>query len=207
MRTILSRSKRSERLSAMSFLLASLLIAAAVLPLPSQADDAKGVPTSYDQVAPVLLGKMSFDEVKAKDKADKDAVMARQKKLLEERYDLAPRPDKTVTMSRGKPIPVGPAVKLPAGTTWDKLAAHVAATRFAIRGLFPKGFLPLPHPNHDVGGMVFPQAEIKLCRGWRGSISISICPSAFLPEFPPAMFLTTRPDLGDVSQGQDRDGR
>jgi cytochrome c peroxidase len=27
-------------------------------------------------------------------------------------------------------------------------------------------------------------------------------PDAFLPEFPPPIFLTTRPDLGDVSQGQ-----
>ena len=27
-------------------------------------------------------------------------------------------------------------------------------------------------------------------------------PDPFLPEFPPAIFLTTRPDLGDVSQGQ-----
>ena len=27
-------------------------------------------------------------------------------------------------------------------------------------------------------------------------------PDHFLPEFPPAIFLTTRPDLGDVSQGK-----
>src|SRR6185369_16925601 len=27
-------------------------------------------------------------------------------------------------------------------------------------------------------------------------------PDHFLPEFPPAIFLTTRPDLGDVSKGQ-----
>ena len=27
-------------------------------------------------------------------------------------------------------------------------------------------------------------------------------PEHFLPEFPPAIFLTTRPDLGDVSRGQ-----
>ena len=27
-------------------------------------------------------------------------------------------------------------------------------------------------------------------------------PEHFLPEFPPAVFLTTRPDLGDVSQGK-----
>ena len=27
-------------------------------------------------------------------------------------------------------------------------------------------------------------------------------PEHFLPEFPPAMFLTTRPDLGDVSKAR-----
>ncbi len=27
-------------------------------------------------------------------------------------------------------------------------------------GLFPKGFLPLPHPNHPEGGMVFPKMMI-----------------------------------------------
>lgn len=27
-------------------------------------------------------------------------------------------------------------------------------------------------------------------------------PEYFLPEFPPPLFLTTRPDLGDVSQGR-----
>jgi cytochrome c peroxidase len=27
-------------------------------------------------------------------------------------------------------------------------------------------------------------------------------PDHFLPEFPPPLFLTTRPDLGDVSQGK-----
>ena len=45
-------------------------------------------PSSYDQVSPVLLGQESFQKMMAKDKADKAAVMARQKKLLEERYDL-----------------------------------------------------------------------------------------------------------------------
>ena len=34
--------------------------------------------SSYDQIAPVLLGKESFQAVMAKDKADKPAVMARQ---------------------------------------------------------------------------------------------------------------------------------
>src|SRR5205814_4317996 len=74
--------------------------------------------SSYDQLAPVLLGKGSFQSVMAKDKADKPAVMARQQKMLEERYDLTPRPDKAVKMSRGKPIQDGPAAKLPQRMTW-----------------------------------------------------------------------------------------
>ena len=74
--------------------------------------------TSYDQVSPVLLGQESFDTMMRKDKADRDSVMARQKKLLEDRYDLKRQVDARVTMSRGKPIPVGPTAKLPSGMTW-----------------------------------------------------------------------------------------
>jgi cytochrome c peroxidase len=137
----------------------------------------------------------------AKDKADKDAVMARQRQLLEERYDLAVRVDPEVKMTRGKPIPVGPATKLPPGMTWEHLA-EVSPEDLRERDLFPKGFLPLPHPHHEVGGMVFPQAETKqLARLVRFDLDFDL-PEHFLPEFPPAIFLTTRPDLGDVSQGK-----
>ncbi len=178
---------------------------------PRAADQEKGkkaagvekgpLPTSYDQVSKTLLGEESFQAMMAKDKADKDTVMARQKKLLEERYDLTPRPDPKVTMTRGKPIPVGPTAKLPDGMTWDKLAA-MAPDEVRAKGLFPKGYLPLPHPKHDVGGMLFPQMEIKQqARLQRFDIDFDL-PEAFLPEFPPAIFLTTRPDLGDVSQGK-----
>jgi cytochrome c peroxidase len=165
-------------------------------------DEPKGnSPSSYDQVAPVLLGKGSFQSVMAKDKTDKPAVMARQKKLLEERYDLTPRPDKNVKMSRGKPIPVGPVAKLSQGMTWDKLA-ETPIDKIREQGLFPKGFLPLPHPKQEVGGMVFPQKEIKsLPRLERFDLDFDL-PEQFLPEFPPAMYLTSRTDLGDVSQGK-----
>ena len=43
---------------------------------------------------------MSFQAVMARDKADKESVMPRQKKLLEERYDLTSWPDEKVKMSR-----------------------------------------------------------------------------------------------------------
>src|SRR5438093_8334548 len=78
--------------------------------------------TSYDQISPVLLGQETFAAMMAKDKADKADVMARQRKLLEERYDLSVRVDPNVKMTRGKPIPVGPATKLPQGQSWDQLA-------------------------------------------------------------------------------------
>jgi cytochrome c peroxidase len=169
---------------------------------PRAADKDKAPPpNSYDQVSPVLLGQQSFQEMKAKDEAAKPAVMARQKKLLEERYDLSVRVDPKVTMSRGKPIPVGPATRLPDGVTWDQLAA-LSPEEVRDKGVLPKGFLPLPHPHHEVGGMVFPQHEIKqLARLQRFDLDFDL-PEHFLPEFPPAIFLTTRPDLGDVSQGK-----
>jgi cytochrome c peroxidase len=157
--------------------------------------------SSYDQVSPVLLGQETFEAMRDKDKAGKDAVMARQKKLLEERYDLSARTDTKVKMTRGKPIPVGPATRLPAGQTWEKLAA-LSSDEIRDKGLFPAGFLPLPHPNHPVGGMVFPQHEIKVqARLERFDLDFDL-PEHFLPEFPPAIFLTTRPDLGDVSRGE-----
>jgi cytochrome c peroxidase len=50
--------------------------------------------------------------------------------------------------------------------------------------------------------MVFPQMEIKQqARLQRFDLDFDL-PEHFLPEFPPAIFLTTRPDLGDVSQGK-----
>ena len=45
-------------------------------------DGSPPVKTSYDQIAPALVGQESFQAMMAKDKADKPAVMQRQKKLL-----------------------------------------------------------------------------------------------------------------------------
>jgi cytochrome c peroxidase len=159
------------------------------------------VSSSYDQVSPVLLGRESFAERMAKDRAAKAAVMARQRKLLEDRYDLSVRVSDRVKMSRGKPIPVGPAVKLSGGTTWESLAL-LSPDEIRTKGIFPGGFLPLPHPHHEVGGMVFTQAQIKLMpRLERFDLDFDL-PDQFLAEFPPAIYLNTRLDLGDVSQGK-----
>ncbi|HYT94087.1 MAG TPA: cytochrome B6 [Gemmataceae bacterium] len=157
--------------------------------------------TSYDQISPVILGQETFAAMMAKDKANKAAVMARQMALLKERYDLTRKVSEKVKMTRGKPIPVGPTARLPQGVTFEDLA-KMSCDEIREKGLFPKGYLPLPHPNHPAGGMVFPQHQIKqFARLERFDLDFDL-PEHFLPEFPPAIFLTTRPDLGDVSQGK-----
>jgi cytochrome c peroxidase len=140
-------------------------------------------------------------------KAAKPGIMSRQMALLNERYDLSKRVSNDVKMSRGKPIPVGPTARLAGGLTWETLGS-MSPEEIREKGVFPKGYLPLPHPNHPEGGMVFPKMMIdemvKMGDGnrlERFDLDFDL-PEQFLPEFPPAIFLTTRPDLGDVSQGK-----
>jgi cytochrome c peroxidase len=130
----------------------------------------------------------------------------RQQELLNARYDLGDRPSADVRMTRGKPIQEGVRVKLPDGVTWEDLAA-LSPEEIKARDLFPLGFMPLPHPNHTEGGMVFPKPHIEEVKRQTGrdlerfDLDFDL-PDHLLPEFPPAIFLTTRQDLGDVSQGQ-----
>ena len=91
--------------------------------------------------------------------AAKPGIMKRQMSLLEERYDLANRPASGITMSRNKPVQQGVRVKLPSGMTWDQLA-KMTPDQIKVRDAFPAGFLPLPHPNHAEGGMLFPKFDI-----------------------------------------------
>src|SRR5690606_23950996 len=67
--------------------------------------------------------------------------------------------------------------------------------------LFP--YLPLPHPLHSTGGQVFPQMMIDIHPERERFDVLHDLPEHLLPEFPPPLFLTSRPDLGDVSQGQE----
>ena len=139
-----------------------------------------------------------FAVVLKRDKEAKARVMAEHQKLLEARYDLSRRVDANVQMTRGKPIPVGPTARLK-GVTWEQLG-KMSPDEIKEKGVFP--YLPLPHIAHPVGGMVFPQAEVKaLARLERFDMDFDL-PEHFLPEFPPAMFLISRADLGDVSKGQ-----
>ena len=134
----------------------------------------------------------------------KAGIMKKQTNLLSERYDLSNRPAKAAVMDRSKPVQAGVRVKLPPGVTWSELA-NMTPEQIREKGVFPQGFLPLPHANHTEGGMVFPKFEIdELNRQEQRDLTRFDLdfdfPDHFVPEFPPAIFLTTRPDLGDVSQ-------
>ena len=151
--------------------------------------------------------EVDFATVRASDIAAKPDVMQRQRALLADRYDLSDRPATGVMMSGGrKAVQQGVRVKLPAGVTWEQLAA-MSPDEIRAKDLFPQGFLPLPHVKHETGGMVFPDFEIQeiddqeMRSLQRFDVDFDL-PDHLLPEFPPPLFLTTRPELGDVSQGQ-----
>jgi len=153
----------------------------------------------------ISVNEEEFKTVFARMSAEKPAIMKRQMALLNERYDLSDRPAVT-TMSRGKHIQDGVRVKLPSGMTWDKLA-DMTPEQIKAQDAFPAGFYPLPHPNQAEGGMVFPHFQIDEVKKQTGRDLTRFdldfdFPDQFLPEFPAPIFLTTRPDLGDVSKGQ-----
>ncbi len=138
--------------------------------------------------------------------AEKPKFATRQQALLAQRYDLADRPASGVRMSRGKAVQDGVRVKLPAGISWEKLAT-LSPEQIKEQQLWPAGFLPLPHPHHEAGGMIFPKFLIDETKKQtdrdltRFDLDFDL-PDHFLPEFPAPIYLTTRPDLGDVSQGK-----
>ncbi|RUR11306.1 cytochrome B6 [Legionella sp. km772] len=183
--------KTKKWLSALAFLSAS-----------SFGVHADAPPSSY---MPVVI-KEDFQSIVKKMEADKADILKRHQDLLNQRYDLSNHPSKTVTMNGGKPVQEGVRVKLPTGVTWEELA-KMTPDEIKTKGVFPKGFLPLPHPNQAEGGMLFPKFEIDELKKQeqrdltRFDLDFDT-PDHFLPNFPAPIYLTTHPELGDVSQGK-----
>ena len=151
--------------------------------------------------APVVMQE-DFDKTVARMSAAKPEIMERQMKLLEERYDLSDRPAQGVTMSRGKPIQEGVRAKLPAGVkSWEDLAA-MTPEEIREKGLWPKGFLPLPHPNHPEGGMVFPKHQIDEVKKQEGRDLTRFDLDFDLPDASPA-----RVSAGHLPDDAARPGR
>jgi len=191
---------RRKRRMQLGSLLISLAFLVVVLGITHAQESSK---SSY---SPVVI-KERFQDTAERMKSEKPEVMQRQMDLLNQRYDLSNRPAEGQAMSGGrKAVQEGVRVKLPQGVTWGQLAG-MTPMEIKEKDLWPIGFYPLPHPNHPEGGMVFPKFhidEIKKQEGrdlTRFDLDYDL-PDHFLPEFPPPIYLTTRLDLGDVSQGK-----
>ena len=107
---------------------------------------------------PLLKGE-PLAQVIARTQKEKPGFAKRQQDMLAARYDLASRSAPGVTMTGGKAVQDGVRVKLPANMTWEQLAA-LSPDEIKKRNSWPAGFLPLPHPHHEAGGMIFPKPLI-----------------------------------------------
>jgi cytochrome c peroxidase len=89
---------------------------------------------------------------------------------------------------------------------WDMLAS-MSPDEIRQRGLLPAGFTPLPHIKQATGGQVLPNNQIDEIRTQEGrnlrrfDVDFDL-PDIFTPEFPPPFFLSSHPELGDVSRGR-----
>src|SRR5659263_781634 len=152
------------------------------------------VVSSYGQINQ----DVGFDQIKAdrmKVKADRAKEHSA---LLNARYDLSKKTAPDVVMSGGKPIPVGPTAKLQ-GISWAELD-KLTPEQIKTKGVFP--YKPLPFADHTEGGMLFPpMITDSLPRLIRFDLDFDL-PEHILPDRAPPIYLTTRPDLGDVSKGR-----
>ncbi len=142
---------------------------------------------------------MPFVEWKKKMEAQRPAVDKAAHAVLESRFQLDCKTDKAATMSRGKPLAVGPTGRLPKGvTSWEQYAA-TTPDEIRTQDAFP--WKPLDHPLQSTAHMVFPPTWTRVHpEHERFDVRFDI-PECYLPEFPPALYLTTHPELGDVTRG------
>lgn len=151
--------------------------------------------TSY---APPSLGE-PFAKWKQRMEAQKPKVDAAAKKALDARFDLACKSAPGVTMSRAKPQPIGPTARLPKGyASWE---AYAAAPADKLRASDDFPWRPIDHPLQSTAHMVFPKQWTRVHpEHERFDVGFDL-PDCFLPEYPPPLYLTTHPELGDVTRG------
>jgi cytochrome c peroxidase len=182
------RIRRSALLKGVFILAAAVCIGAIVYAQQGKVVSSYG-PTNQDT---------TFEQIKAARIGVKAGIAKQHMNLLNGRYDLSKKTTTEVTMSAGKPVPVGPTARLQ-GVTWDQLD-KITPEQIKEKGLFP--YKPLPFPDHAEGGMLFPEMITKpLPRLVRFDLDFDL-PEHFLPDPNPAIYLTTRPDLGDVAKGR-----
>ncbi|MCB9694864.1 MAG: cytochrome C [Alphaproteobacteria bacterium] len=149
--------------------------------------------------SPVL--PMRFDQWLAFHEKQKPQLMADVRAYMDARFDLSGAAVPGVTQSGGKPVMAGPVARLPDGVpSWEALGELPPET-IREQDLFP--FKPLAHPLQSTAHMLFPDSWVAVHpEHARIDVDHDI-PDAYLPDFPPPMYLTTHKELGDVTRGQE----
>jgi cytochrome c peroxidase len=187
----------------------ALIVSTALLGLiaaTAVAQPAKPAPPSEGGTFIPVVPTQTFEETFKNDTADKPKVQSDQQALLTKRYDLGNDPSNVKMSGNRKAVQQGVRVKPHGGASWASLAG-MSPDEIKSKNLFPYGFRPLPHVKHPTGGMVFPKQQIDEIKKQeardlqRFDVDFDL-PDHLTPEFPPPLFLTSRPDLGDVSNGE-----
>lgn len=149
--------------------------------------------------SPVL--PMRFDQWLDFHRKQKPTLMKDVHAYMESRFDFSGTSIPNKYMSGGKPIMKGPVAKLQGGVeTFEELAA-LSVAEIRLQDIFP--YKPLAHPLQSTAHMVFPREWVKV-HPEHGRIDVDMdIPKAYLPEFPPPLFLTTHKELGDVTNGRE----
>lgn len=144
---------------------------------------------------------MRFDQWLEFHRKQKPDLMKDVRAYMAGRYDWHGEAIPDRFMSGGKPIMRGPVARLASGVASFEELAALSPEEIKRRDLFP--YKPLAHPLQSVAHMVFPPEWVAVHpEHLRIDVDMDI-PSAYLPEFPPPLFLTTHKELGDVSGGRE----
>jgi len=149
--------------------------------------------------SPVL--PMRWDQWIEFHRKQKPKLMEDVRAYMDRRYDFNGETIPQQTMSGGKPVMKGPVARLPEGIASYEDLASLSPEEIRERDLFP--YKPLAHPIQSTAHMVFPPFWVQAHpRHQRIDVDHDF-PEAYLPEFPPPMFLTTHKELGDITNGQE----
>jgi len=144
---------------------------------------------------------MRFEQWLEFHRKQKPGLMEEVRAYMHRRFDFSGTTIEGQFMSRGKPIMKGPIARLPQTIADFESLAKLGAARIRELDIFP--YKPLAHPLQSTAHMVFPDMWVRQ-HPEHERIDVDMdFPDSYLPEFPPAMFLTTHKELGDVTNGQE----
>ena len=144
---------------------------------------------------------MRFEQWLEFHRKQKPQLMQDVRAYMAGRYEFSGTPIPGHAMSGGKPIMQGPVARLRKGIESFEELSELSPEEIRRRDLFP--YKPLAHPLQSTAHMVFPQQWLK-AHPEHARIDVEMdFPPAYLPEFPPPLFLTTHKELGDVTGGRE----